>query len=177
MKALALAAMLATAAPAAAQTPPAAPVLKPAMAGLGFLVGDWSAGRGQVADTGGTSTGSSHIEAAAGGAVLLRRDQTQLFDKAGKPMGGFEQVMMVYADGGAIRAEYADGAHVIHYTSAVVEPGRSAVFTTAPGSGPGFRLAYTLTDPRTLRIEFAMAPPGGGAPQTIASGTLTRAAP
>ena len=60
--ALALAALVA-AAPAAAQ----APVVKPALEGVAFLVGDWSGGRGKVADAGQTSTGASHIEAAAGG--------------------------------------------------------------------------------------------------------------
>jgi hypothetical protein len=72
-----------------------APAMSPALAGAGFLLGAWSSGRGEVADTGGTATGSSTITAEAGGAVLLRRDHTDLYDKAGKPAGGFDQIMLI----------------------------------------------------------------------------------
>ena len=73
---------------------------KAALGGLSFLLGEWSAGRGHVTDTGGTSTGTSSITTAAGGAVLLRRDRTNLFDAAGHPTGGFDQLMTIYAEGG-----------------------------------------------------------------------------
>jgi len=165
---LALAALFA--APAAS----ADPALQPKLAEIGFLVGDWSNGQGHVADTGGASSGASKITVEAGGGVLLRRDHTNLFDSAGKPAGGFNQVMMIYAEAGTLHAEYSDGAHIIHYVSAEVRPGRSVTFTSAvqPGA-PVFRLAYELTSPDALIVTFGMIPPGGGF-QPIAVGTLRR---
>ena len=161
---------------ALAQPPARAPALKPELSSLGFLVGDWSGGRGKVADTGGTSTGSSRIEVAVNGAVLLRRDHTNLFDASGKPTGGFEQIMMIYPERGALHADYSDGSHVIHYTSAVVAPGKSVIFASdISPSAPAFRLAYTLSTPTTLEVAFSMAPPGGGEFHPIATGTLTKA--
>jgi hypothetical protein len=150
--------------------------LKPPLAGLSFLVGEWSSGKGVVADTGGTSTGSSRFSSEAGGAVLLRRDHTDLFDAAGKPAGGLDQIMMIYAEGGALRADYDDGTHVIHYASAVVTPGRSVEFDTAPGApGPAFRLTYRLADPNALSVRFEVQPAGAAAYRPIATGKLFRA--
>ena len=150
--------------------------LKPALSGLSFLVGDWSAGKGRVADTGGTSTGTSTMSAEAGGAVLLRRDHTNLFAAGGKATGGFDQLMTIYAENGTIHADYFDPAHVIHYSNAVVEPGHSVVFSTTPApDAPAFRLTYTLAAPGTLAIGFAMAPPPGNSFHEIEAGTLTKA--
>lgn len=143
--------------------------------GLAFLIGDWSAGRGQVADTGGLSTGRSRVTVEVGGHALLRRDHTDLFDVAGKPMGGFDQIMLIYPEAGEIHADYSDGSHVVHYASATVEPGRAVTFVSAPQPrAPTFRLRYRLTAPATLSIDFAMSPPGSGAFRSIAAGTLTR---
>ena len=94
----------------------AAPPLKPALAPLAFLLGSWDSGDGKVADTGGTSKGGSVMSVESDGAVILRRDHTETFDKAGKPAGSFHQTMMIYPDNGAIHADYVDGeGHAIHY--------------------------------------------------------------
>ena len=149
--------------------------LKPGLSGLSFLVGDWSGGRGKVADTGETSTGSSSITAEVGGSVLLRRDHTSLFDASGKPVGGFDQIMMIYLEGGSLHAEYSDGTHVIHYTSAEVQPGHAAIFTSATQAGaPTYRLAYELSAPTLLAVSFSMAPPGSAEFRPIANGSLTK---
>ncbi len=162
-------AWLAIAAPAPAQAP------GPQLAGLAFLVGDWVAGRGQVADTGGTSTGRSTITLEVGGNVLLRRDHTDLFSAAGKSTGGFDQIMMIYPEGNTICADYSDGTHVIHYRTADVAPGRSVTFTSASQpNAPTFRLRYDLTDPRTLTVAFQMAPPGSSTFQPIATGKISK---
>ncbi len=147
--------------------------LKPELAAVAFLVGDWSAGKGVVTDTGGTSTGTSHISIVANGGALLRQDRTDLFDKAGKASGGFDQIMMIYPEGGTLRADYSDGAHVIHYTQAEIRPGKSVVFSSASEPGvPLFRLTYTLADAGVLAVAFGMTPPGATTFIPIATGVL-----
>jgi hypothetical protein len=148
----------------------------PALAGAGFLVGDWTAGGGAVAETGGRATGRSRVTLEAGGAVLLRRDHTDLFDAAGKPAGGFDQIMMIYPEAGTLHADYSDGTHLIHYVSAQVEPGRAVTFTSAAAPGaPAFRLAYRLEAADELSVWFGMAPPGSADFKVIAQGELRRA--
>jgi hypothetical protein len=153
-----------------------APTLKPPLDGLAFLSGEWLGEKGVIADTGGTSRGRSSFTPQAGGGVLLRRDHADLFDAAGKPTGGFDLIMMIYAEGGTVHADYDDGDHVIHYASAVITPGRSVEFDTAPSApGPAFRLTYRLSDPNTLAVQFEIRPPGAPAFQPIATGSQVRA--
>jgi hypothetical protein len=152
----------------------ATPQLAPGLADLSFLIGSWSSGAGTVADTGGTSRGSSVVTIEANGGALLRRDHTDLYAADGKPSGNFDQIMLIYGDAGAIHADYSDGDHVIHYTKAVIVRGTSAVFTTAaPAGAPNFRLSYALSGV-VLAVRFEMAPPGTDAFHLIASGTLRK---
>jgi hypothetical protein len=153
----------------------AQPTLKPDLADIGFLVGHWDSGAGKVADTGGTSKGSSTITVEAGGAALVRRDHTDLFDAKGQPAGSFDQIMLIYPEGGTLHADYTDGVHVIHYTNAVVVPGKSVTFKSAvqPGA-PSFQLVYDFQVPDTLGIAFGMFPPGQTAVRPIATGTLKK---
>ena len=146
------------------------------LADVGFLVGNWKSGVGKVADTGGTSVGTSRITLEADGKTLLRRDRTQTFNKVGEPAGAFSQIMLIYPEGGTLRADYGDGeGHVIHYTAASITPGKSVEFTAPAGAAPGFRLTYTLTARNALNVEFGMLPPGGAPFHEIASGTLHKA--
>ena len=148
--------------------------LKPDLAALGFLVGQWKSDDGKVSDTGGTSNGTSAISIEADGAALLRRDHTETFDAKGKPSGSFDQIMTIYSENGAVHADYIDGGgHVIHYTSANVVAGKSVTFDTAPGDGPAFRLVYELRAPTTLAVSFGLV--RSGQFHAIAIGTLTRA--
>lgn len=166
-----LAGLLAT--PAGAATPAPAPG---PLAGVAFLVGAWSADDGKVPDVHGVSKGRSVISWEANGHAILRRDETQVFDAAGRPLNSFAQVMLIYPEGGVVKADYGDGeGHVIHYAAAELTPGRSVTFVSTPGPGPVFRLTYVLQDPATMAVSFGMTPPGGAAVQPIASGTLRRA--
>ena len=164
---------LALSGPALAQIPP----LDPALSGLGFLLGYWLSDSGSVADSGGTAKGSSTITAEAGGAVLLRRDHTDLFDQRGNAAGGFDQIMMIYPEAGSVHADYSDGSHVIHYVSAAVTPGQSVVFTSAAQPGePVFKLSYTRDGADKLGVSFAIAPPGQSDFRAIATGTAHKVA-
>ncbi len=174
MKPLALAfALLLAPAALARQAPQDA--AKDPLAGIEFLVGHWTSDDGKVADTGGTSKGSSDITPEANGHALLRRDHTDLFDAQGKPAGGFEQIMLIYPENGTLHADYTDGQHVIHYAGATVVPGKSVVFSSAANAGaPVFRLSYALQDARTLSIGFGMIPPGQTELREIARGTARK---
>ena len=164
--------ILALAAPAGAQ-----PALKPALAPLGFLVGDWKSDSGKVADTGQTSVGTSHITVESDGWSLLRRDRTDLTGPDGKPAGGFSQIMLIYAEAGVVRADYSDGeGHVIHYLQAQVRPGRSVVFMSpSDDRQPAYRLEYDLKSPGTLSVVFGMLPQGSSTLRPIATGVLRKA--
>jgi hypothetical protein len=79
--------------------------------------------------------------------------------------------MLIYAEDGALRADYLGFGHVIHYTSVVVEPGLSATFLSQGAKGaPVFRLRYRLTAPRCLTVSFEVEAPGASAFTEIASG-------
>ena len=164
------AANLAVSAPAIA----APPALSAAIQPLGFLVGRWTAKAGH-AENGTLAKGVSTFEPTAGGAALLRQDRTDLSAPDGKPLNSFEQVMLIYPEGGALHADYFDGTHVIHYVSSVVDPGKSVTFDTAPTPGPPrFRLSYRAVTPTLLAVRFEMAPPGAADFHTIAEGEAVR---
>ncbi len=150
---------------------------KNAIANLSFLLGTWQNGRGTVADTGQTSTGTSTFTSEAGGAAIVRRDHTDLFDKTGKRAGSFDQVMMIYADGAKLRADYTDGTHVIHYTNVTVMPDMSVEFDTqSPPGAPNFRLTYAHRADDDLDVRFEISGPGQTDFHPIATGSLTRGA-
>lgn len=150
--------------------------LKPPLAPLGFMVGNWKSDDGKVPETGGTSKGGSVISVQSDGWALLRQDHTELFDKDGKPTGGFHQTMVIYPDNGTLRADYVDGeGHAIHYVSAEVVPEKSVTFSSASGQGPVFRLRYELQAPGVLTVSFGMVPPRQSEFRLIAAGTLRKA--
>lgn len=152
-----------------------AQTLKPGLSGLDFLLGRWtSAAPGEVADTGGTATGVSSFTAEAGGQVILRRDHTELRDAKGAASGGFDQLMTIWPEDGTVRADYADGAHIIHYARAEVSPGRSVTFTSAAAGAPVFRLTYAVTAPGAMSVSFGMIPTGGAPFRPIATGVLRK---
>ena len=157
----------------------AQPVLKPALQPLAFLVGSWDSGEGKVADTGGTSKGGSVFTVESDGAAILRRDHTELFDKAGHPSGGFHQTMLIYSDNDRLKADYVDGeGHAIHYAAVKMVAGKSVTFmgvNDARDRGPTFKLTYDMKAPGMLAVDFGMTPPGGSEFHAIATGTLKRA--
>jgi quercetin dioxygenase-like cupin family protein len=150
--------------------------LKGALKPLTFLVGHWEGG-GEVKETGGQARGVSDMTVEADGRLLLRRDRNETLDAAGKAVGGLGQMMSVYEESGAVRADYVDGeGHVIHYGPAAIVPGRSVEFTSVAPAGPLFRLRYEAEGVDTLKIWFGIKPPGAAEFQPIAIGAVHRAA-
>lgn len=168
---LVLAVSLGLGGPALARGKTLSPELQP----LGFLIGRWTAPEGKTEQ--GTASGRSEFTVEAAGGALLRRDHTVLRGADGKRAGSLGQVMLIYPEGGGLKADYSDGAHVIHYTKAEVQPGRSVTFSTAAREGaPTFRLTYALAPGGQVAVKFEMAQPGGGGFRTVAEGEMKRAA-
>jgi len=151
----------------------AAPDLQPALQPLAFMVGHWRGENGKV-ENGASDKGVVAIEPAVGGAALLSRGHTEVF-KGGKPIESFDQLLLIYPEDGDLHADYFDGTHVIHYVSAVVDPGKAVTFNTAATPGPPrFRLTYRAKTPDRFSITFEMAPPGSETFQTVAVGDAVR---
>jgi hypothetical protein len=132
--------------PAAVSAQPAPPP-KPDWAPFSFLLGDW---RGE----GKEGSGEFSLGPELGGRVLVRHHAATV--GATK----HEDLMVVYPEGSAFRADYWDNeGHTIHYRVATGEG--QAVFTSEEGPGPRFRLTYRKNPDATLKIVFDIAPPGG----------------
>ncbi len=124
-----------------------------------FLVGDWV---GEGSSKAGQGQGSFSIKEDLGGSILVRRDHTDYPAANGKPAFSLDVMMVIYAEGGQLRANFFDSEkHVIHYTAKSVVPGTSVQFVSEQASGaPAFRLTYTKTGDDKMSVKFELAPPG-----------------
>lgn len=134
---------------------PAAVAADPPWAGLTWLEGDWTAEGGGGP---GQASGGFSFQPDAGGQVLVRRNFADYPAQGGRPAQRHEDLMVVYADSGALRAVYWDAeGHVIHYAASAPAPGE-AVFVSDDAAGPRYRLSYRRTA-RGLDGRFEIAPP------------------
>jgi hypothetical protein len=126
---------------------------------LRFLVGDWV---GEGSSKAGQGQGAFSIKEDLGGAILVRRDHTDYPATNGKPAFSLDVMMVIFAEGGQLRATYFDSEkHAIHYTAQSVVPGTSIQFVSGQASGaPTFRLTYTKTSSDKMSVKFEIAPPG-----------------
>ena len=84
-------------------------------------------------------------------------------------------MMMIYAEADGVHADYADGSHIIHYTSASITPGNAVTFvTTSSPTTPTFKLSYVLSRPDVVDIAFSMALPGSTQFRPLATGSATK---
>ena len=124
---------------------------------LSFLLGDWEAtGQGQP----GQGTGRSVFHQDLQQRVMIRNSFAEYPATADRPASRHDDLMVIYADGAALKADYYDSeGHVIRY--AVANPSAdAAVFTSdlKPGA-PRYRLSYVLKGD-VLEGTFEIAPPG-----------------
>ena len=120
-----------------------------------FLLGQWT---GEGGGAPGAGAGAFSFEPELDGKILVRRNRADYPPADGRPAAHHEDLLTVFIEGGAYRADYFDNeGHVIHY--AVTPAGPSLVFLSEPGPGPRFRLTYTKTGPQTVRIQFEIATP------------------
>ncbi len=120
------------------------------------LLGEWE---GDPAGPGGP-IGSFTLATDLQGRVLVRKSWAEYPKTASRPAARHDDLMIVYRDGEATKADYWDNeGHVIRYV-APVDKGK--VFVLASGAVPGqprFRLTYVLTGPNALSLRFEIAPP------------------
>jgi hypothetical protein len=122
-----------------------------------FLVGEWEAsGSGQP----GAGEGKAVFSRSLQDRVIVRTSYAEYPPDGGKPGSRHDDLMIVYAGAGGVRADYYDNeGHVIRYSVRSPAQG-SAVFVSEPAAGePRFRLSYKLAADGTLDGQFEMAPP------------------
>jgi hypothetical protein len=122
---------------------------------LRFLLGNWEADPDAAGVTGGFS-----FELKAQNHVMLRTNYSNSPASATRPASRHDDVMMVYVEGSAIRADYVDSeGHVIRY---VAQPGtdRVSFVSEITPNEPRYRLSYVKTGDATLSGSFEIAPPG-----------------
>ena len=118
------------------------------------LLGEWVADKQPDGATGGFT-----LEPAVQGRVLVRRNTADYPKSKDRPASHHEDLMVVFHEGGATRADYFDNeGHVIHY--AVTIRDRTARFVSVPSPGaPRFRLTYDWSGANGVNITFEIAPP------------------
>jgi hypothetical protein len=140
----------------AGQTPAPAP---DAFAPLRFLIGDWQGENGKGAP-GQASKGEFSLREELGGKVLVRRNSAEYPAQEGRPAFRHDDLMTVFAEGGQLKALYADNeGHVIRYLVAKTAEGEGAVFLSE-GPGPRFRMTCLRKSEDLIAIKFEIAPPG-----------------
>ena len=129
----------------------------PELESLSFLIGEWrAAGTGEPGAGIGTATFARELQ----GRVIVRTSFAEYSAAAGKPSTRHDDLMIMYALAGALRADYYDSeGHVIRYGVQVPTAGE-AVFVSDPSDNePRFRLSYRL-ESSVLKGLFEIAPPG-----------------
>jgi hypothetical protein len=140
---LAVAAALLAAEPAPAPSP---------LQGLAFLEGTWV-----VEPDAQGATGGFRFATELGGGVMVRRNRLELPARGERRASVHEDLLVAWAEGGELRADYWDNeGHAIHYVVRT-SPGRAEL--TSRGPGPRFRLTYRELEPGRVEVSFEMAPP------------------
>ena len=121
-----------------------------------FLEGEW---KGEGGGLPGQSVGAASFRFELDGRVMVRRSFAESPASNGRPASRHEDLMTLFAEGGQLKALYADNeGHVIRYLVAPVAGG--VAFTSEAGPGPGFRLTYQKKDDSLVTLRFEIAPPG-----------------
>jgi len=126
----------------------------PPLAPLQFLVGDWVA-----IDTAPGERGSFAFKFDVQEHVLVRTNEAIYEATSSRPASRHDDLMVVYADGSAIKADYFDNeGHVIRYT-AHLDANRATFVSDPDPKGPRFRLTYTMAAGGVLVGAFEIATP------------------
>jgi hypothetical protein len=123
---------------------------------LQFLVGDWVA-----VDTPAGESGAFAFKPGVQGHVLLRTNEANYAATAEHPASRHEDLLVIYAESGALKADYFDSeGHVIRYTIAADTPNAATFSSAVVAREPRYRLTYKLDGGGTLLGTFEIAAPG-----------------
>jgi hypothetical protein len=120
---------------------------------LAFVMGDWDATGNGVP---GASAGRMSFHADVQNAIVIRRNESR------SASGVHEDLMVIYKELGALRADYYDAeGHIIRYEVTATSAPPTAVFLRrASTTDPGFRFTLRLQPDGTMAVEFEIAAPG-----------------
>jgi hypothetical protein len=160
------------AAPAAAQA--ASPGVRALGEMVDFLLGQWI---GEGSGEPGQGSGTFSFEASLDGNLVTRRSHAEYPAAQGRPAVNHVDVMVMYPEGGQVRADYFDNeGHVIHYTVAFTHQSATLTFISGIVEGqPRYRLVYRPLATDRVETTFEIAPPGkADAFATYVKGTSKR---
>lgn len=123
-----------------------------------FLAGDWAATGGGAP---GQATGEFSFALDLQNKVMVRKSHTSYPAAGGRPAFAHDDLMILYATGDDVRADYYDNeGHVIRYAVEVAGDGQTITFLSDPiASQPRFRLTYVRRPANELTIRFEIAAP------------------
>ena len=124
-----------------------------------FLLGEWI---GEGKGSPGEGAGTFSFEIGLDGRVLVRKSHSTYPATKDRPAFAHDDLMLIYREGGGMRAIYADNEdHVIHYVVSVVTDPPGLVFLSDPApNAPRFRFRYTRVGKDKVNGRFEIAPPG-----------------
>jgi hypothetical protein len=121
-----------------------------------FLLGTWDAAAGRSGETGGFTFG-----AAVQGRVITRTNYANYPASADAPASRHDDLMVIYAEGDAVHADYFDSeGHVIRYVAQSPHPGEIVFVSEIKPNEPRYQLRYTANKDGLLSGAFDIAPPG-----------------
>lgn len=125
------------------------------LASFRFLLGQWEGVGDQAAATGGFT-----FAAGVQDRVIVRTNYSNRPTNAAQPASRHDDLMIVYVDGGVVKADYFDSeGHVIRYVAEARSDGVMLVSESKP-SEARYRLSYVQSSPTTVKGTFEVAPPG-----------------
>jgi len=171
MSCAALAALLSVLLSTAADAPDGGPPRDP-LAAVTPLLGRWVAEADPKAPG---VTGWTTFERGLGDRVVVRKNHASYPAKDGKPASEHDDLMVLFAEDGHLRAEYWDSeGHVIRYEVQSPAPNRLVLLSEARSGAPRFRLTYAWPQPGKLDLTFEIAPPGAAEFRPFISARLRR---
>lgn len=155
-----------------AATPDAGPGPKDPLGVLAPLLGRWVAEADPRAPG---VTGWTTFSRELGDKVVIRKNHASYPATDGKPASDHDDLMIVFAEDGRLRAEYFDNeGHVIRYEVQSPAPD-TLVFLSDPHPGaPRFRLTYAGMTTGKAALTFEIAPPGASEFRPYISARLRR---